>query len=49
MEKTTVDYLLDDILTNKSSREYIRAAYTAWNHGEMDVVVQKGTYRTSAS
>jgi chitin synthase len=44
MEKTTADYLLDDILTNKSSREYIRAAYTAWDHGEMDVVVQTGTY-----
>jgi len=44
MEKTTGDYLLDDILTNKSSREYIKAAYTSWDHDEMDVVVQKGTY-----
>jgi chitin synthase len=44
MEKTTADYLLDDILTEKTSREYIRAAYTAWDHSEMDVVVQRGTY-----
>ena len=44
MEKTTADYLLDDILTNKSSREYIRAAYTGWDHSEMDVVIQKGTF-----
>ena len=44
MEKTTADYLLDDILTNKTSREHLQAAYTAWDHGEMDVVVQRGTY-----
>ena len=45
MEKTTADHLLNDIFTNRSLREHIPAAYTSWDHSEMDVVVQKGTYR----
>jgi len=44
MEKTTADYLLEDILTGLTSREHIQAAYTSWDHTEMDVVVQKGSY-----
>jgi chitin synthase len=44
MEKTTAAYLLDDILTGQRSREYISAAYTAWDHEQMDVLVQSGSY-----
>ncbi|CAG8975252.1 hypothetical protein HYALB_00007952 [Hymenoscyphus albidus] len=44
MEKTTADYLLEDILTDSVSREYIVGAYTSWDHSEMDIVVQKGSY-----
>ena len=44
MEKTTADYLLDDILTGPSYRESIRDAYTAWDHTSMSVVIQKGLY-----
>ena len=44
MEKTTAEHLLDDILTSPSVRQTIPAAYTAWDHTEMDVVVQQGTY-----
>lgn len=45
MEKTTADYLLEDILTHKTSRKYIRGAYTAWDQQPMDVVLQRGTYQ----
>ena len=31
-EKTTVDYLLDDILIHESSRDHIRAAHAALDH-----------------
>jgi len=44
MEKTTADYLLEDILTGPSTRESIEDAYTAWDNTSMDVVVQKGLY-----
>jgi chitin synthase len=44
MEKTTSQYLLDDVLTGKSTREFIPGAYTAWDHTEMDVTIQRGTY-----
>ena len=44
MEKTTSQYLLDDVLTGQSTREYIPGAYTAWDHTEMDVTVQRGSY-----
>lgn len=44
MAKTTAAYLLEDILTGPSSREYVPAAYTSWDHTQMDVVVQSGTY-----
>ncbi|GAD96190.1 hypothetical protein MYCGRDRAFT_51574 [Paecilomyces variotii No. 5] len=45
MEKTTADYLFEDILVEKDYRVRIRAAYLAWDQEFMDVVVQKGTYR----
>jgi len=44
MEKTTGDYLLEDILTHPATREYIDDAYTSWDHTPMDAVVQTGTY-----
>lgn len=44
MEKTTGEYLTDDILTGRSIREYIPAGYTAWDHTEMDILVQRGIY-----
>jgi chitin synthase len=44
MEKTTADYLLEDILTGPSSQEFIEGGYTAWDNTSMDVVVQKGLY-----
>lgn len=44
MAKTTGEYLLEDILTFPNTREYIPAAYTSWDHTEMDVVVQTGSY-----
>lgn len=46
MEKTTADYLLDDILSQKNERKLIRGAYTAWDSQPMDVVVQKGRYKS---
>lgn len=45
MEKTTGDYLLQDILTNKAERKYIAGAYTAWDQEPMNVVVQRGKYQ----
>lgn len=44
MEKTTAAYLLEDILTGPSAAEYISEAYTAWDHTQMDVMVQSGSY-----
>lgn len=45
MEKTTAQYLLDDILTHKTERRYLRGAYLAWDQQYMDVVIQKGVFR----
>ena len=44
MKKTTAEYLLEDILTGLSVRQLIPAAYTSWDHTEMDVIVQQGSY-----
>ena len=44
MKKTTAEYLLEDILTGLSVRQFIPAAYTSWDHTEMDVIVQQGSY-----
>lgn len=46
MEKTTADYLLHDILTDRTMRKRIRGAYTAWDSQPMDVVVQSGRYKS---
>ncbi|KAJ8118107.1 hypothetical protein OPT61_g839 [Boeremia exigua] len=45
MEKTTADYLLQDILIEKTERIYIPKAYTAWDQQPMDIVVQRGRYQ----
>ncbi|KAL0257938.1 hypothetical protein SLS55_007106 [Diplodia seriata] len=45
MEKTTAQYLLDDILADKTERKVIKQAYTAWDQQPMDVTVQKGDYK----
>ncbi|GME48652.1 putative glycosyltransferase family 2 protein [Neofusicoccum parvum] len=47
MEKTTAQYLLEDILPMDagSSRKTIEKAYIAWDQQSMDVTVQKGSYR----
>lgn len=44
MEKSTADYLLHDILTDKQERRYVRSAYLAWDQQPMDIVFQRGTY-----
>jgi len=44
MEKTTADYLLHDILTDRQERRYVRSAYLAWDQQPMDIVFQRGTY-----
>jgi chitin synthase len=45
MEKSTADYLLEDILTDKVERRRIAGAYTAWDQQPMDVVIQRGKYQ----
>lgn len=44
MDKTTADYLFEDILVQKDYRIRIPAAYLAWDQQFMDIEVQKGTY-----
>ncbi|RMZ42118.1 hypothetical protein AFCA_006821 [Aspergillus flavus] len=44
MEKTTGEYLLEDILIQKDYRVRITKAYLAWDQQFMDVEVQRGTY-----
>ncbi|KAK0609252.1 Chitin synthase D [Lasiodiplodia hormozganensis] len=45
MEKTTAQYLLEDILVEKTERKVVKQAYTAWDQQPMDVTVQKGSYK----
>jgi chitin synthase len=45
MEKTTADYLLNDILVDRTSRQVMKGAYTAWTGNPMDVEVQSGVYK----
>jgi chitin synthase len=44
VEKTTNQYLIDDILVHKSDRKFIRGAYIAWDGQSMDVEISRGTY-----
>jgi chitin synthase len=45
MAKTTAEYLFDDILIHRKSRRYIKNAYMAWTHDNMDVEIQTGDYK----
>lgn len=45
MEKTCADYLLEDILVEKTDHQVISGAYTAWNTEPNDITMQKGTYK----
>ncbi|KAI0097103.1 glycosyltransferase family 2 protein [Daldinia grandis] len=45
MDKTTGDYLNEDIFTDKIERRMIRAAYVAWDGQSMDVDVSRGIYK----
>ncbi|KAI8960170.1 glycosyltransferase family 2 protein [Daldinia sp. FL1419] len=45
MEKTTGDYLNEDIFTDQIERRMIRAAYVAWDGQSMDVDVSRGIYK----
>ncbi|KAL2206238.1 hypothetical protein CC79DRAFT_1274180 [Sarocladium strictum] len=45
MEKTTADYLFEDILVDQSHRKKIKQAYTGWNGELMDIEVSRGTYK----
>jgi chitin synthase len=45
MEKTTGQYLNEDILVDQVDRKIMRGAYVAWDGQSMDVEVTRGTYR----
>ncbi|KAJ6010049.1 hypothetical protein N7522_005065 [Penicillium canescens] len=45
MQKTTADTLSQDILVIRTFRRRITAAYLAWDQQEMDITIQKGTYK----
>ncbi|KAI1393199.1 glycosyltransferase family 2 protein [Hypoxylon trugodes] len=45
MEKTTGDYLNQDIFVEQIERKMIRAAYVAWDGQSMDVEVTRGIYK----
>lgn len=45
MEKTTADYLLEDIFTHQTRREKIQRAYQGWTGEMMDIEVAQGSYK----
>ncbi|KAI2609156.1 glycosyltransferase family 2 protein [Hypoxylon sp. NC1633] len=45
MEKSTADYLNQDIFTDQIEQRMIRAAYVAWDGQSMDVLVSRGMYK----
>ncbi|KAI1489915.1 chitin synthase-domain-containing protein [Biscogniauxia mediterranea] len=45
MEKTTAQYLIEDIFVGSVERRIIRAAYVAWDGQSMDVEISRGTYK----
>ncbi|KAI0892845.1 glycosyltransferase family 2 protein [Annulohypoxylon nitens] len=45
MEKSTADYLLQDIFTDQTERRMLRAAYVAWDGQSMDVEIARGMYK----
>ncbi|KAI0880805.1 glycosyltransferase family 2 protein [Annulohypoxylon maeteangense] len=45
MEKSTADYLLQDIFADQTERRMLRAAYVAWDGQSMDVEIARGMYK----
>ncbi|KAI1500525.1 chitin synthase-domain-containing protein [Biscogniauxia marginata] len=45
MEKTTAQYLNEDIFVSKVESKVIRAAYIAWDGQPMDIEISRGTYK----
>jgi chitin synthase len=45
MEKTTAEYLMDDILVNRHRHETIKHAYKGWDGQDMDIEVTMGSYK----
>ncbi|KAI2778724.1 glycosyltransferase family 2 protein [Daldinia loculata] len=45
MDKTTGDYLNEDIFVDQVERRMIRAAYVAWDGQSMDVEISRGMYK----
>ncbi|KAI1372998.1 glycosyltransferase family 2 protein [Hypoxylon crocopeplum] len=45
MDKTTGDYLNQDIFTDQIEKRIIRAAYVAWDGQSMDVEISRGMYK----
>ncbi|KAI5928813.1 chitin synthase-domain-containing protein [Camillea tinctor] len=45
MEKTTAQYLNEDIFVDSVERRTIRSAYIAWDGQSMDVEINRGTYK----
>lgn len=44
MEKTTAEYLMQDILIDSPESEYFPKAYLAWDQQYMDIACKSGTY-----
>jgi chitin synthase len=45
MDKSTADYLMEDILVDCTGRRYIPNAYIAWDRQPMTVEISHGTYK----
>lgn len=45
MEKTTGDYLNQDIFVERTERKFIRAAYVAWDGQSMDIEITRGMFK----
>ncbi|KAI2470546.1 glycosyltransferase family 2 protein [Annulohypoxylon bovei var. microspora] len=45
MEKSTADYLMEDIFVDQKERRMLRAAYVAWDGQSMDVEITRGMYK----
>lgn len=45
MEKTTADYLLEDIFVDRTHHEKIINAYKGWNGEQMDLEISRGFYK----
>lgn len=45
MAKTTHDWLLQDVPLENAATGFFEAAYTAWDHQKMDVILRVGKYR----